>query len=135
MGRKPTSLKAIEAQYKRALAKAQAENKRLGNKVLLAQQLSPLARARRRVKILRATGGISGISTLAQERFELKARHFLGKEGHRLARGIRHNIGLSPSPSVFLNMLSANKSMSKESKQRAFKSYVRKHGRRSSTID
>ena len=129
------SIKSIEREFQRQLAKAKAENKRLRNQVVLSQNISPLAKARRRLKIIRATGGISGLSTRAQQRFELKARKFLGKKGHSLAKSIRANIGLSPTPSQFLNMISANKNLSKEAKVKAFKTYVRKHGRRSSTLD
>ena len=130
-----TSLASIKRKYEKELAKAKANARRLENKILIAQNTSATARARRRLRIIKATGGISGISTRAQERFELKARKFLGKEAHKLSKGIRANVGLSPSPSAFLNMLSANKSMSRESKLRAFKSYVRKHGRRRSTLN
>ena len=130
-----TTLVSIKKEFQRELAKAKAENKRLREKVTVAQAISKPAKLRRRLAILKATGGISGISTRAQQRFELKARKFLGKQGRQLAKGVRHNIGLSPTPSQFLNMLSANKSLSKGAKLKAFKTYVRKHGRRSSTLD
>lgn len=130
--KQPRSLAAIQRQFQRQLAEAKAEARRLRERVALKQQLTPLARARRRLAIVKATGGISGISTRAQQRLELKARSFLGKQARSFIKELR---GVHSNPVAFVNMLAANKSLSKEAKVKAFKTYVRKHGRRKSTLD
>ena len=42
---------------------------------------------------------------------------------------------LHSNPKAFIAMLEGNKKLSAESKIQALKNYIRKHGRRSSTLD
>jgi hypothetical protein len=141
---RPKTVAELREQIAQQERKIKAQREAFEEQIVIAQNLSPLARARRG---FRQRGGVSGISTAAQQRLELKTRSLLGrllsgakgkvKSEIQKKGGIRHLVKKgahdiyygNPGPvtgSNFLNMLDKNSKLSKQAKAKAALTFLKR---------
>ena len=144
---RPKTIAELREQIAQQERKIRAQREALDEQIVIAQNLSPLARARRG---FRQRGGVSGISTVAQERLELKTRSLLGrllsgargkvrseiqkKGGVRslVKKGARDIYYGNPGPKTganFLNAISKNPNMDKQAKAKAALTFLTREKR------
>lgn len=124
------------------ITKLKAEIKKLREQVSSLREVTRLRRHKTRA-----------VSRLRKEKKSLsrelhptrtKISMLLGKELSKLGKGVKKSTraflkealsDIRSNPVGFTRMLTANKHLTDAQKVKAFKTYIRKHGRRSSTLD